>query len=670
MERRLEMKPDREGTTPDDAGEGKTRKSLRRRAEERMSIKGGTEETPDQSEDLQKIIHELRVHQIELEIQNEELLRIRNELDAEVERYSELYDFAPVGIFTLDKNSTIIEVNLNGAVMLGTNRSSLCGRRFLDFIAEEFRADFNDFMKGVFEDTEKDTHEIECSLKVDSGIFAHISAHVREAGEFCLIAVMDITGLKESEAALAASEEKFHIMFEKSPIPYQSLDADGRFMEVNEAWLDSLGYARKDVIGRWFGDFLAPEQVELFRKRFPVFKKIGEIYDAEFLMKRKDGRMLLTSFDGKIGYFPDGSFRQTHCVWRDITAQREAEEALQESEEKYRSLVENISDVIFIMDLTGKITYISPVVKEIYGFSPDEIIGHQFTRFIYPGDLEQVIEGFKKRVAGEFGENEFRLPAKNGDEHYVKTSQTPIIAKGRITGFNYIMTDITDRKMAEDALHMANKKLNTLSSITRHDILNMIMVIRGYLDLSEGLERDPVLKDYIVKEKEALSTIQHQIEFTRQYQDVGVNAPVWANPSEIVEEVLKRLDMTGIDVECNLEGLEIFADPLIGNVFYNLMENSIRHGEHVTVISLSSSRTNGGLVITYCDNGVGLSEEDREKLFRKGFGKNTGLGLFLSREILSITGINIEENRKKGKGVNFEIAIPEGNFRYANHEES
>ena len=112
-----------------------------------------------------------------------------------------------------------------------------------------------------------------------------------------------------------------------------------------------------------------------------------------------------------------------------------------------------------------------------------------------------------------------------------------------------------------------------------------------------------------------------------------------------------------------MSGLEIFADPLIEKVFYNLIENSLRHGEHVTTIWFSSSETDAGLVISYRDDGVGITGEDKKKLFQRGFGKHTGLGLFLSREILSITGITIRETGEPGKGVCFEILVPKGTYR-------
>lgn len=112
-------------------------------------------------------------------------------------------------------------------------------------------------------------------------------------------------------------------------------------------------------------------------------------------------------------------------------------------------------------------------------------------------------------------------------------------------------------------------------------------------------------------------------------------------------------------------GIEIFADPLIEKVFDNLMENSLRHGGHVALMEYAVQKKNDNLILTYRDDGVGITEEDKKKLFQKGFGRHTGLGLFLSHEILSITGITIQENGEPGKGVRFEMIIPNGAFRFA-----
>jgi len=109
----------------------------------------------------------------------------------------------------------------------------------------------------------------------------------------------------------------------------------------------------------------------------------------------------------------------------------------------------------------------------------------------------------------------------------------------------------------------------------------------------------------------------------------------------------------------------VYGDPMLEKVFGNLVDNSLRHGEHVTQISFSYQKSaNKELCIIYEDNGTGVSAEDKERIFHKGFGKNTGFGLFLSREILGITGLSIKENGIPGKGARFEISVPEGEFRF------
>jgi signal transduction histidine kinase len=213
------------------------------------------------------------------------------------------------------------------------------------------------------------------------------------------------------------------------------------------------------------------------------------------------------------------------------------------------------------------------------------------------------------------------------------------------------------------ALEIGNKKLNMLSSITRHDILNQLMGLRIYLEMAKEIEKNPVILDYMKKEDEAAKAIENQISFTRFYQNIGVQAPAWQDVEEHIKSSLIELRIVDIIVDIAFSNLEIYADPLIKKVFYNLMENSLRHGGHVTRICFSFQETDRGGVIIYQDDGIGISPEDKKHLFKRGFGKNTGLGLFLSMEILSITGITIHETGKPGNGARFEILIPRDKYR-------
>jgi signal transduction histidine kinase len=142
-----------------------------------------------------------------------------------------------------------------------------------------------------------------------------------------------------------------------------------------------------------------------------------------------------------------------------------------------------------------------------------------------------------------------------------------------------------------------------------------------------------------------------------------VNSPQWQDVTKRIRSAASQLPLEEISFDVQLAQVQIYADALIEKVFYNLIENSLRHGGGITQISFSFEEMQNGAVIRYHDNGVGISPADKDKLFRRGFGKHTGLGLFLSREILSITGITVTENGEPGKGVCFEIHIPKGSYQ-------
>jgi signal transduction histidine kinase len=215
-------------------------------------------------------------------------------------------------------------------------------------------------------------------------------------------------------------------------------------------------------------------------------------------------------------------------------------------------------------------------------------------------------------------------------------------------------------------LETANKKLNLLSSITRHDISNQLMPLNAYIELSEKSVDNPAdLKEYFIKEKRITDTIAHQINFTRDYEGLGVNSAVWQDVSALIGNAKAALPLgnTGVDIGC--PGLFVFADPLLEKVFYNLIDNSLHYGgDSMTAIRVTAVEKDKNLHLLYEDNGNGISREDKKQLFTKGFGKHTGLGLFLSREILSITGITITETGEPGKGARFEITVPEGKYRF------
>jgi len=163
---------------------------------------------------------------------------------------------------------------------------------------------------------------------------------------------------------------------------------------------------------------------------------------------------------------------------------------------------------------------------------------------------------------------------------------------------------------------------------------------------------------------EATRTIERQITFTRDYEDLGLSAPVWQDVAEATEKVISEIHPEGIMIvnQC-LPGLKILADPMFGKVIFNLLENAIRHGETITRIAVSADTTSEDCTIIVQDDGVGVPTEMKHRIFERGVGSHTGFGLFLSQEILAITNITITENGIPEKGARFEMHIPPEGFR-------
>jgi DNA-binding response OmpR family regulator len=226
-----------------------------------------------------------------------------------------------------------------------------------------------------------------------------------------------------------------------------------------------------------------------------------------------------------------------------------------------------------------------------------------------------------------------------------------------------LKNEIAERKRVEQSLSMANKKLGLLSSITRHDMKNTMMALLSYNELARMDNVDNPFTQYLEKESMLLSRLSAQIEFTRLYEELGVKGAVWIHLENLITKMSSSFSQIMTQISPSIVPYEIFVDPLIEKVFYNLFDNAIRHGERVTHITISANESEGFLHIFIADDGIGVADEDKEKIFGRGYGKNTGLGLFLVREILSITGITIAETGKKDQGACFKLSIPRVHFR-------
>jgi PAS domain S-box-containing protein len=226
-----------------------------------------------------------------------------------------------------------------------------------------------------------------------------------------------------------------------------------------------------------------------------------------------------------------------------------------------------------------------------------------------------------------------------------------------------LVKEIDERRRVENALHQINAKLNMVSSIARHDILNRLTVIYGIISLLQQGISDPTFRDYLNKAEESAIAIRRQIEFTADYKNMGLEKADWQNVNDSLRQSCENVDLKGVTLDVLTNNLEIFADPWLNKVFFNLIDNTLRYAERVTKITVSYHESGDGLDLLFEDNGIGIPSDEKEKIFERGYGKNIGYGLFMVREILAITDLTIRENGEPGKGARYEIHVPKRYYR-------
>lgn len=352
-------------------------------------------------------------------------------------------------------------------------------------------------------------------------------------------------------------------------------------------------------------------------------------------------------------------------IVQDTTARKVMEYALQstimqlmESEEKYRNVFNAKNEPLLLIDTgTRTILDLNSAAVNLYEYTREEMLSiSSVDLFTGPEKIEGL---FDRQIPGT---HMYYQRKKDGTTFPADVSSAFFDLKGRLVLLLSIR-DLSSVYQTVDALRLANTKLNLLIGLTRHDIINNLTVLMGYNDLLKQNLSDSRLLEMLEKQESALHTIHRQIEFTREYYDLGVKSPLWQNVRDTATRAYSQFINTKT-FTCDTGDLEIYADPLLEKVFYNLFDNAVRYGEGISRIRIYYVREAMDLVLIFGDDGQGIPPENKERIFTRGFGKNTGLGLFLSREILAITRIEISEKGEFEKGARFEFRIPEGSYRF------
>ena len=334
---------------------------------------------------------------------------------------------------------------------------------------------------------------------------------------------------------------------------------------------------------------------------------------------------------------------------------------LREQEQRYRGVFDNSEAGTFIVapENTGpRIEEANYMGAALLGSAAGDLIGEPITRFIdEPG------------AWGDFGERIRSDNAVYGYETVLRrldgAAVQVLVSGGRLPDGRIILTlvDITARKNAEDALRQANAKLNTMGRLTRNDLMAAVSALLKRI--AEGIREfgDPAVRRYLDSLEEDARLVQRRAEITRDYQDLGLRSPGWQPLQKVIREATSCLLLPGVSVRPWVERLEVFADPMLDRVFSNLIENSARHGKTVSQVVITYQLRDGALSIYVEDDGVGVPEAEKEKIFEYGVGGGGGLGLFFVREILSITNMTIRETGRPGEGARFVIDVPPDGYR-------
>jgi signal transduction histidine kinase len=231
--------------------------------------------------------------------------------------------------------------------------------------------------------------------------------------------------------------------------------------------------------------------------------------------------------------------------------------------------------------------------------------------------------------------------------------------------YTEISLAMRERQRAETALKEANRKLKLMNSITRHDVLNQITAVKGYIGLMGMGQLPPEERGHLGQLTKATDRIQKQIAFTRDYQDIGIHTPEWQDVEATIMKARLGLDTGRVAIDTENLSVEIYADPLLERAFYNLIQNALEHGgPTLSRILFTAAETREGLLLACEDDGIGIPPEKKEKLLKGEYREVVGYGLYLVKDILSITGISIKETGRSGGGARFEMLVPRGDYRF------
>jgi PAS domain S-box-containing protein len=406
------------------------------------------------------------------------------------EKWRSLVENSPDSILIVDKDSKILFINW---VTSGVKIKDVIGKTVYDFTQPEDHEIIKKKINKVFQTGKPETYDTVAVGRNSSKAWYSTRVvpikHENKVVSAILVST-DITERKQAEQTIRVSEEKYRTLINNIPDVTWTTDRKGNTIFVSPNVKQICGYTSEEIYNAgdklWFGR-IHPEDVKTVKKAFNTLFKKGTPLDVEYRVQRKDGKWIWLQ-DRSIGTYEKDGVTYADGVFSDITDRKEAEDALQTSEEKYRDIVENINDVIYKVGIDGTISYVSPTIKSILGYTPDEVVGQEFKNYVYKEDLERLMKNVQSIFAGVSTGDEYRIVSKSGEIRWIRTSSRPLIDNGKIIGLQGTMSDITDRTLAEDAINEGEEKYRLITENTS-DFITMTDNVGKFIYVSPSLKR-------------------------------------------------------------------------------------------------------------------------------------------------------------------------------------
>lgn len=592
-----------------------------------------------------------------------------------------------------DTDGHFLKLNPQWERTLGYSLKELENRLFLDFVHPDDREATRKAIARL--DSQETILNFENRYRHKDGSYRWIEWRSIPRGKLIYAAARDITERKRAEEALWESEQRFRHIFQHVAVGIARVSLDFTITSANEAYCQMLGMTETELVGKTIRDITHPEVVEE-NLRLQAQLAVGEI--DHFRMEKRfihtDGHTVHGILDANLVRHVDGTPAYFLGSVLDITQRKKMEEALRESEEKYRLLVENANEVVLVAQ-DGVIRFVNSRVFDLIGYKPEELIGKPFAEHIHPDDRATVVDRHMRRMSGADlpGFYSFRVVDRDGRMKWAEINAVRIEWQGKAATLN-ILTDITERRKAEaereklqELLLQAQKmeSVGRLAGGVAHDFNNMLGVILGHAELAkEQIEPvSPVYADLVEIQKAA----RRSADLTRQllaFARRQTVSPRVLNLNETVEGMLKMLRrLIGEDIELLWRpGMELWPvhmdpsqfDQVLANLMVNardaisgvgkiIIETANTTFEDVSAMGQSDFRVGDFVQLAVSDDGCGMEKETLGKLFEpffttKGVGRGTGLGLATVYGIVKQNNGFINVYSEPGRGATFRIYLP------------